>query len=165
MSSWTEEQGLLAEVMLIIFEWALEALIQAKPSGLRRRKWGSNSLTYLLISKGFWRLKASQWGGMIQEGIFFEVLQSQQNQYQIEGLIDTIPTSSPNRNLSKNTGRYVKNTNKKSSFFMIPIPKFILKKCLRPIRYFKFKAISLANTWWHGIWIKVKRPIFRWNFL
>ena len=29
---------------------------------------------------------------------------------------------------------------------MIPIPKFILKKCLRPIWYFKFKAISLAIT-------------------
>src|SRR5882757_7378190 len=27
------------------------------------------------------------------------------------------PTSSPSQNLSKNTGRYVKNTNKKSSFF------------------------------------------------
>ena len=27
---------------------------------------------------------------------------------------------------------------------MIPIPKFILKICLRPIRYFKFKAISLV---------------------
>ena len=35
---------------------------------------------------------------------------------------------------------------KKVVFFMIPVPKFILKKCLRPIRYFKFKAISLANT-------------------
>ena len=53
--------------MLIIFEWASKALIQANPSGLRRRKWGSNSLTYLLISKGFWRPKASQWGRMIQE--------------------------------------------------------------------------------------------------
>ena len=49
-------------------------------------------------------------------------------------------------NLSKNTWRYVKNTNQKSSFFMIPIPKFIFKKCSRPIHYFKFKAISLANT-------------------
>ena len=53
----------------------------------------------------------------------------------------------------------------KNYFFMIPIPKFILKNCLRPIRYFKFKAISLANTWWHGIWIKVKRHILSWNFL
>ena len=42
-------------------------------------------------------------------------------------------------------GRYVENTNKQVVFFMIPIPKFILKKCLRPIQYFKFKAISLAN--------------------
>ena len=33
-------------------------------------------------------------------------------------------------------GRYVENTNKKSNFFMIPIPKFILKICLRPIWYF-----------------------------
>ena len=54
--------------------------------------------------------------------------------------------SSPDRNLSKNIGRYVENTNKKSSFFMIPIPKFILKNCLRSIWYFKFKAISLDNT-------------------
>ena len=69
------------------------------------------------------------------------------------------------RNLSKNTGRYVENTNKNNSFFMIPIPKFILKFCLRPIGYFKFKAISFANTWWHGIWIMVKRPILSWNFL
>ena len=52
------------------------------------------------------------------------------------------PTSSPDQNFSKNTGRYVENTNKKVVFFMIPIPKFILKRCLRPIRYFKFKAIS-----------------------
>ena len=37
------------------------------------------------------------------------------------------PMSSLDENLSKNTGRYVENTNKKSSFFMIPIPKFILK--------------------------------------
>ena len=56
------------------------------------------------------------------------------------------PTSSPDQNFSKNTGRYVENTIKKSSFFMIPIPKFILKKCLIPIRYFKFKEISFANT-------------------
>ena len=55
------------------------------------------------------------------------------------------PVSSPDLNLSKNMGRYVENT-KKVVFFMIPIPKFILKKCLRPIRYFKFKAISLDST-------------------
>ena len=30
-------------------------------------------------------------------------------------------------------------------YFMIPIPNFLLKKCLRPIWYFKFKAISLAT--------------------
>ena len=54
--------------------------------------------------------------------------------------------------------RYVENTNKKVVFFMIPIPKFILKKCLITIRYFKFKSISLANTWWHEILIRVKRP-------
>ena len=49
------------------------------------------------------------------------------------------PRSSLDRNLSKNTGRYVENMNKKSSFFMIPIPKFIFKNCLIPIWYFKFK--------------------------
>ena len=32
---------------------------------------------------------------------------------------------------------------------MIPIPRFILKKCLRPIRYFKVKEISLANWLTH----------------
>ena len=47
--------------------------------------------------------------------------------------------SSPDQNLSKSTGRYVKNTNKKSSFFMIPNPKFILKRCLRPIEYLNLK--------------------------
>ena len=56
------------------------------------------------------------------------------------------PTSSLDRNLSKNTWRYVENTNKKVVFFMIPIPKFMLKNCLRPIQYLKFKSISLANT-------------------
>ena len=40
-------------------------------------------------------------------------------------------TSSPDQNLSKNMGRYVENIEKKVVFFMIPIPKFILKKCLR----------------------------------
>ena len=38
---------------------------------------------------------------------------------------------SPDQNLSKNTKRYDKNTNKKVVFFMIPIPKFILNNCLR----------------------------------
>ena len=47
----------------------------------------------------------------------------------------------------KTQGDMSKIQTKKVVFFMIPIPKFILKKCLRPIRYFKFKAISLANTW------------------
>ena len=46
-----------------------------------------------------------------------------------------------------------------------PKTRNIWKKCLRPIQYFKFKAISLANRWWHGIWVKVKRPILSWNFL
>ena len=50
------------------------------------------------------------------------------------------PGSSLDQNLSKNTGRYVENTNKKSSFFMIPIPKFILKNCLRGAPFFNFKA-------------------------
>ena len=65
----------------------------------------------------------------------------------------------------KTQGDMSKIRTKKVVFFMIPIPKFILKKCLRPIRYFKFKSISLANTWWHGIWVKVKRPVLSWNFL
>ena len=65
----------------------------------------------------------------------------------------------------KTQGSMSKIQTKKVVFLMIPIPKFILKKCLRPIRYFKFKAISLENKWWHGIWIKVKRPILSLNFL
>ena len=65
----------------------------------------------------------------------------------------------------KTQGDMSKIQTKKVVFFMIPIPKFILKKCLRPIWYFKFKEISLDNIWWHGIWIKVKRPILSWNFL
>ena len=65
----------------------------------------------------------------------------------------------------KTWGHMSKIQTKKVVFFMITIPKFILKKCLRPIRYFKFKAISLANTWLHWIWVKVKRPILSWNFL
>ena len=65
----------------------------------------------------------------------------------------------------KTQGDMSKIQTKKVVFFMIPIPKFILKRCLRPIRYFKFKEISLSNTWWQGIWIKVKRPILSWNFV
>ena len=65
----------------------------------------------------------------------------------------------------KTKGDMSKIQTKKYFFLVIPIPKFILKRCLRPLWYFKFKAILLANTWWHGIWIKVKRPILSWNFL
>ena len=41
---------------------------------------------------------------------------------------DVHPTSSPDRNLSKNTGRYVENTNKKVVFFFFPskINKYFL---------------------------------------
>ena len=52
------------------------------------------------------------------------------------------PTSSLDQNLSKNTRRYVENTNKKISFFMIPIPKFILKFCLRGAPFFNFKSFD-----------------------
>ena len=34
---------------------------------------------------------------------------------------------------------------KKSIFFMVPIPKFILKICLRLIRDFKFKEMLLTH--------------------
>ena len=54
---------------------------------------------------------------------------------------------------------------KKVVFFMIPIPKFILKNCLSGAPYLNFKAFWLANTWWHGICIIFGRPIFNWNFL
>ena len=66
--------------------------------------------------------------------------------YSLDVEFISTPTRSPNRNLSKNIGIYVKNT-KKNSFFMILIPKFILKNCLRPIQYFNIKAILLANTY------------------
>ena len=56
------------------------------------------------------------------------------------------PMSTPDRNLSKTQKDMSKIQTKKVVLFMIPIPKFILKKCLRPIQYFKFKEISLANT-------------------
>ena len=52
------------------------------------------------------------------------------------------PTSSPDRNLSKTTGRYVENTNKKSSFFYDTYPQIYIKKCLRPIRYFNLKQFN-----------------------
>ena len=38
------------------------------------------------------------------------------------------PTSSPDRNLSKNTERYVENTNKKCSFFYDTYPQIYIKK-------------------------------------
>ena len=56
------------------------------------------------------------------------------------------PMSSPGQNWIKNTWRYVENTNKKSRFFYDTYPQICTKKCLRPIQYFKFKSISLANT-------------------
>ena len=65
----------------------------------------------------------------------------------------------------KKRGHMLKIQTKKVVFLMIHIPKFILKKCSGPIQYFKFKEISLANTLWHGICFRVKRPILSWNFL
>ena len=53
----------------------------------------------------------------------------------------------------------------KSSFFMIHIPKFILKNCLRGAPILNFKAFWLDNTWWHGICIISGRPILNLNFL
>ena len=47
------------------------------------------------------------------------------------------PTSSLDQNLSKTMGDMSKIQTKKVVFFMIPIPKFILKKCLRPITVFQ----------------------------
>ena len=43
------------------------------------------------------------------------------------------PTSSPDRNLSKNTGRYVANTNKKSSFFYDTYPQIYIKKSIQDL--------------------------------
>ena len=47
------------------------------------------------------------------------------------------PTSSPDRNLSKNTGRYVENTNKKSSFFYDIYPQFYIKKVFKTYQVFQ----------------------------
>ena len=47
------------------------------------------------------------------------------------------PTSYPNRNLSKNTRRYVKNTNKKSSFFYDTYPQIYIKKVFRTYTVFQ----------------------------
>ena len=47
------------------------------------------------------------------------------------------PTSSPDRNLSKNTGRYVKNTNKKSSFFYDTYPQIYIKKVFKTYTVFQ----------------------------
>ena len=49
------------------------------------------------------------------------------------------PTSSLDRNLSKNTWRYVENTNKKVVLFMICIPKFILKIVLEVLPFLILK--------------------------
>ena len=71
MSSWTEGQGLLIEVMLIIFEWASEALIQAKPSGSRRRSEGAIPSPICWLVKDFGGqklLSGEEWSRRIQEG-------------------------------------------------------------------------------------------------
>ena len=47
------------------------------------------------------------------------------------------PTSSPDRSLSKNTGRYVENTNKKRSFFYDTYPQIYIKKVLKTYMVFQ----------------------------
>ena len=59
------------------------------------------------------------------------------------------PTRSPDRNLSKNTGRYVKNTNKNVFFF------FSSSK----INKYYFNILSII------LLIFLRRPILSWNFL
>ena len=46
---------------------------------------------------------------------------------------------------------------KKVVFFMIPIPKFILKICFRPIRYMKFKEIHHVFLDFSFFWGSVVR--------
>ena len=48
------------------------------------------------------------------------------------------PTSSPDRNLSKNTERYVENTNKKCSFFYDTYPQIYIKKLFKRWSFFEF---------------------------
>ena len=59
------------------------------------------------------------------------------------------PTSSPDRNLSKNTGRYVENTNTKSSFFLSS----------SKINQYYFIILTII------LWIHFRRPILSGNFL
>ena len=47
------------------------------------------------------------------------------------------PMSSPDRNLSKNTGKYVKNTNKKSSLFYDTYPQIYIKNLFKTYTVFK----------------------------
>ena len=47
------------------------------------------------------------------------------------------PTISPNRNLSKNTGIYVENSNKKSSFFYDTYPQIYIKKVFKTYTVFQ----------------------------
>ena len=46
-------------------------------------------------------------------------------------------TSSPDQNLSKNMGRYVENTNKKSSFFYDTFPQIYIKKLFKTYKVFQ----------------------------
>ena len=59
------------------------------------------------------------------------------------------PMTSPGRNLSKNTGRYVKNTNKKVVFFF------------SSSKINKYFIIILTII----LWVHFRRPILSWNFL
>ena len=47
------------------------------------------------------------------------------------------PTSYPDRNLSKKKGRYVENTNEKSSFFYDTYPQIYIKKVFKTYTVFQ----------------------------
>ena len=47
------------------------------------------------------------------------------------------PMSSPNQNLSKNTGRYAKNTIEKSTFFYDTYPQIYIKKVFKTYTVFQ----------------------------
>ena len=76
-------------------------------------------------------------------------VKSMLNGYPLDSEFNLHPTISPNPNLSKNTGRYVENTNKKVVFF------FSSSK----INKYYFIVLTIISL------ILFRRPILIWNFL
>ena len=75
------------------------------------------------------------------------------------------PTSSPDRNLSKNTGRYVENTNKKSSFLLRQICQFNHYGWLILLKFYWFLNSNSQNLFLARFLIRIildpKFPLMR----